>query len=147
MLLFTKTFVSFTQSPHLSTEASMTILERDQRAETAGLSPLVVFAAKTLIVASVCTTSIIIAASFLTAYVGDAADRLGSLTKVGGAQFWNRLEADLGKAAAPDSGLSPEKQKQILEQLRLVSNKWKPFLSEAYTIITEPATAPPPTQR
>lgn len=116
-----------------------------ERNESVGaLSPLAVFAAKTVIVAAVCTTSIIVAASFLTAYVTDTAERLSNLTKVGGASFWSKLEADLGKAAEPNSGLSPEKQKQILEQLRLVSNKWKPFLSEAYTIVTEPVNAKPP---
>ena len=127
----------------------MTVPESTKSAEAAGpgLPPLVMFAAKTVIVASVVTTSIIIAASFLAGYVNDTAERLSNMTKVGGAQFWSRLEADLTKAAEPGSGLSPEKQKQILEQLRLVSNKWKPFLNEAYTIVTEPPNAAPPAQR
>jgi hypothetical protein len=122
--------------------------EHNRGAEIAerSLSPLVVFAAKTVIVASVFTTSIIVAASFLTGYVNDTTDRLTNLTRVGsgGSPFWKRLEAELAKAGDPDSGLSPEKQKQILDQLRLASNKWKPFLSEAYTIITEPADKPSP---
>ena len=123
------------------------MVDPEHNKSAGSLSPLAVFAAKTVIVAAACTTSVIIAASFLTAYVNDTAERLGNLTKVGGATFWSRLEADLGKAADPNSGLSPEKQKQILEQLRLVSNKWKPFLSEAYTIVTEPANAKAPSQR
>ena len=127
----------------------MSSLEHDRPAGIAerGLSPLAMFAAKTVIVASVVTTSIIVATSFVTGYVYDTAERLSNLTKVGGAAFWGRLEEDLAKAAAPDSGLSPEKQKQILDQLRLVSNKWKPFVSEAYAIVTEPAPTRPPPQR
>lgn len=127
----------------------MSSLEHAKSAEIAerGLSPLGVFAAKTVIVASVVTTSIIVATAFVTSYVTDTAERLSGLTKVGGSAFWGKLEEDLAKAAAPDSGLSPEKQKQILDQLRLVSNKWKPFVSEAYAIVTEPAETKPPSQR
>jgi hypothetical protein len=106
------------------------------------LSPIGLFAAKTIIIASVVTTSIIIIGALLPVFADGAVNRLSAgierTTKIGGSQFWARVEQELDKAGDPTQGLSPEKQRALLNQLRRISDKWRPFLTEAYAIVTEP---------
>jgi len=115
------------------------------------LSPLMMFAAKTIIVVSVCTTALIVSSSYLSSNVLQIIDRASERLKeasggfsIGGSPFWTKLENELDRIADPQSGLSPEKQEKLLIKLRAASNKWKPFLAEVYAIVTEPPPAKPP---
>jgi hypothetical protein len=107
-----------------------------------GLSPLLLFTAKTVIVTSIVTTAIILASSLILRQAEQVGNRLAEVversTKVGGSQFWSKVEAELDKAADPSRTLSPEKQKQLLDKLRRITGQWKPFAAEAYAIISEP---------
>jgi hypothetical protein len=113
------------------------------------LSPLVMFSAKTIIVVSVCTTAVIVSSSFLSRHVervvgsfSNVIDRASTVVdgtfRIGGGAFWTKLETELDRMADPQAGLTPERQERLLVKLRAASEKWKPFLTEAYMIVTEP---------
>jgi hypothetical protein len=62
-------------------------------------------------------------------------------TKVGGAQFWTKLESDLERAASPASDLSEDKKKKLLSSIRAIVDRWRPFVTEALLIFSpEPKT-------
>ena len=58
------------------------------------------------------------------------AARIKEQTRVGGAQFWAKLEADLARVADPAHGMPEEKKKRILSDVRRVVAEWKPFAAE-----------------
>jgi hypothetical protein len=51
-------------------------------------------------------------------------------TRMGGAQFWAKLESDLARAADPAHDLPEQKKKKILSDLRAIVDHWKPFAAE-----------------
>jgi hypothetical protein len=59
----------------------------------------------------------------------------GMARAIGGRQFWTGLEEQLDKLADPQTDLSPEKKRHILSQIKAISDRWRPFLTEASAII------------
>jgi len=51
---------------------------------------------------------------------------------VGGRSFWTKVEAQLDSLADPKSDLTPEKKQKIMTQIRVISDRWRPFLNEAF---------------
>jgi hypothetical protein len=51
-------------------------------------------------------------------------------TKVGGAQFWEKLERELGRAADPAYEIPPEKKRKLLSQIHVLVERWRPFMAE-----------------
>lgn len=82
-------------------------------------------------------TVIVVAAIFLVVTYLDyvAEQRLAALhesfTHVGGRAFWSSVEQEIAKQADPKSDLSPEEKQKLLAQIRAISNRWRPFISEA----------------
>jgi hypothetical protein len=128
-------------------EANLDSSEHDVKAPIVdrSLSPLGLFAAKTVIFTSICAASIVItvalSSSFVEGTVERVTTRIEHSTKIGGAQFWAKAEEALKQAGDPEQSMSPERQKILLGELRNLSNQWKPFLMEAYAILTEPPNA------
>lgn len=99
------------------------------------LGPIGQFAVKTVIVAAV----VVVSAWIMLDILDDFADRrmqqlqqtLHSATSLGGRQFWTKLENQLEELADPKSDLPPEKKQKILAQIKVVSDRWRPFLLEA----------------
>jgi hypothetical protein len=54
-----------------------------------------------------------------------------SAAVIGGRGFWTKLEEELDKGADPRMDISPEKKRKILSQIRIISDRWRPFLAEA----------------
>jgi len=50
--------------------------------------------------------------------------------KVGGAQFWEKLERELGRAADPAYEIPPEKKRKLLSQIHVLVERWRPFMAE-----------------
>jgi hypothetical protein len=100
----------------------------------AGLGPIGQFAVKTVIVAG----AIVVAAWIMLDLLDDFADRrmqqfeqtLRSATSLGGRQFWTKLEGQLDQLADPRSDISPEKKQKILTQIKVISDRWRPFVTE-----------------
>ncbi len=94
-------------------------------AEDKPLSPLQIFFAKVAIVTAANLWSFSDGAGyFIASYVESQQERFTVLK--GGAAFWGTMETKLYKLAdEPD--LSPEKKKKIVEALRKLSVKYKPY--------------------
>jgi hypothetical protein len=99
------------------------------------LGPIGQFAVKTVIVAGV----FVISAWIMLDVLDDFADRrmqqfertLRSATSLGGRQFWTKLENQLEQLADPKSDLPPDKKQKILAEIKVISERWRPFLMEA----------------
>jgi hypothetical protein len=46
-------------------------------------------------------------------------------TKLGGAQFWARVEGELGRAADPAHDIPPEKKRKLLSQIHVLVERWQ----------------------
>jgi hypothetical protein len=120
--------------------------EATSRADTR-LGPIGQFAVKTVIVAG----AIVVSAWIMLDVLDDFADRrmqqfertLRAATSLGGRQFWNKLENQLERLADPKSDLPPEKKQKILAQIKVISERWRPFLMEAAASIEGETNKPP----
>lgn len=93
-------------------------------AEDKPLSPLQVFFAKAAIVTAAILIILYGAGYFVTSYIESQQERFALLK--GGPVFWGAMEGKLYKLAdEPD--LSPEKKKKIVDALRKLSSKYKPY--------------------
>jgi len=110
------------------------------------LGPIGQFAAKTAIV----TAAILVAGWVALDYVDDMVSRrmeqlelaLKPVTSLGGRQFWSRLEAELDRRAAPAADIPPEKKRKLLAQIKIIADRWRPFLTEAAAAINGEAKEP-----
>jgi hypothetical protein len=93
-------------------------------AEDKPLSPLQVFFAKVAIVTAAILVILYGAGYFVTSYIESQQERFAVLK--GGPAFWSIMETKLYKLAdEPD--LSSEKKKKIIDALRKLSSKYKPY--------------------
>jgi len=129
------------------TEMSMEAAERpiSQTVELR-LGPIGQFAIKTAIVAAAIVLSGWILLDVLDGFVNRRMQQLEvtirSATAVGGRDFWTRLEQELDKQADPRADISPEKKRKILAQIKVISDRWRPFLSEAAASIAGEPSPP-----
>ncbi len=56
--------------------------------------------------------------------------------KIGGAQFWSKLEAEIEAQAHND--LPPEKQQKLLANLRAIVTRVRPFVAELAPLFSDP---------
>jgi hypothetical protein len=106
---------------------------------------LALFAGKTLIVAIVFVASFLVVAVHVEHKAAEFAQQLQKATKIGGAEFWKKVEQEIDRAGDPEQAVSPEKKQKILSELRAITAQWKPFMAEAYMIVTETPSEPAPT--
>jgi hypothetical protein len=52
-------------------------------------------------------------------------------TKIGGAQFWAKVEKGLDQLADPKSEMPEERRQKILANIRALRERWWPFIAEA----------------
>ena len=52
-------------------------------------------------------------------------------SKIGGAEFWARVEKGLDQLADPKSEMPEEKRQKILANIRAIRERWWPFIAEA----------------
>jgi hypothetical protein len=62
--------------------------------------------------------------------VRDTDAKMQQYTKVGGAQFWEKMEHELDRAADPASDLPEEQKRKLLAQIHTVVERWRPFMAE-----------------
>ena len=110
------------------------------------LGPIGQFALKTAIVAVAIVLSawvmLDVLDGFATRRMQQLETTIRSATVIGGRQFWTRLEDELDKLADPRADISPEKKRKILSQIKVISDRWRPFLSEVASSITGDAGQP-----
>jgi hypothetical protein len=58
--------------------------------------------------------------------------QLGPLAagKIGGSQFWSKIESELDRVASADNNLAPEKQARLLQNIRAIVTRIRPFVGE-----------------
>ena len=102
---------------------------------TTPLSPLAIFAAKTGIVALVVTISLLIVIGSVITQVDAMIDkRVAQLhSQFGGREFWEHIEKALDRAARPGNEMPPERQQQLVEDIRILADRARPFARAAAT--------------
>jgi hypothetical protein len=113
--------------------------ETTSQAADMRIGPIGQFLIKTVIVAA----AIVVSTWIMLDVLDDFADRrmqqfertLRSATSFGGRQFWTKLENQLEELADPKADLPPEKKQKILAQIKVISDRWRPFLQEAASAI------------
>src|SRR5262245_47094778 len=56
---------------------------------------------------------------------------LQDYSKIGGAQFWSKVEKSLDDLANPKSEMPEDKRQKILSDIRVLRDRWWPFIAEA----------------
>jgi hypothetical protein len=98
------------------------------------------FALKSLITIGLITAAIILVGTLLVSKIDDTIARavysiqaqLGPIanTKIGGAQFWAKVENEIDRAANANNGMAPEKQQKLLSNIRAIVTRVRPFVAE-----------------
>ncbi len=98
-------------------------------------SGLGLFVVKTCIVAVVIAVCVVVVANLIVETVEDsAAHTIANVhaqwmqTPIGGRQFWTKLERELDRAADPKADLPPEEKQKLLEDVRVIAARWRPFI-------------------
>ena len=97
-------------------------------------------ALKSGIIIGMITAAVIIGGGILASRIDATIDRtiysvktqLGPLAngKIGGSQFWSKIESELDRVASADNNLAPEKQARLLQNIRAIVTRIRPFVSE-----------------
>jgi hypothetical protein len=62
-------------------------------------------------------------------------------TPIGGPEMWAKVERILDRAADPSSDLPPEKKLNLINDVRVVVSRWRPFIDAAEDEMKKPASA------
>src|SRR5262245_20024438 len=76
--------------------------------------------------ASVLSTALL--ASRVERIVANTEEKMQQYTKLGGAQFWAKVEGQLEQAAARD--MPDEQKRKLLSQIHVLVERWRPFIAE-----------------
>jgi len=109
------------------------------------------FTLKALIIVGLIAGAFILSAALLVPrierIVENTEAKMQQYTKVGGAQFWEKLERELGRAADPAYEIPPEKKRKLLSQIHVLVERWRPFMAEIAPLFADfqrPASADSP---
>lgn len=95
-----------------------------------------------IIVAALATSGILIA-STVARSVERTVDQVKSV-KIGGSQFWSKLEDELDRMARPGNDLPEAKKQKIIADIRMIGAKWAPFVAELRSALPELDKPPRP---
>jgi hypothetical protein len=108
---------------------------------------IIQFAVKTCIVAVVISACGIFVADWIIKSVeASTANTISAVREqlaptVGGRQFWINVKQQLDNAAAPSSDLPPEEKQKLLNDVRAIVSRWRPFIDAAQDELHKPAGA------
>jgi hypothetical protein len=88
------------------------------------------FSLKAIIVAALFAVVIVVSGTLLASQFDEGLKNARELTKIGGAPFWSKLEQELARAADPKTDLAAAKKQQLLANLRVIVQRWRPFVAE-----------------
>jgi hypothetical protein len=106
---------------------------------------IIQFAVKTCIVAVVISACGIFVADWIIKSVeASTANTISAVRQqlaptVGGRQFWIKIKEQLDNAAAPSSDLPPEEKQKLLNDMRVIVSRWRPFIDAAQDELHKPA--------
>jgi hypothetical protein len=104
------------------------------------------FLIKACIIAIVISLSVIFVVDWTIQSVEDSISRtadnmvaaLSSQIPTGGRKFWTEIEHNIDLAAAPNFDLAPEKKQRILNDVRIIVARWRPFIDAVYDEMEKP---------
>ena len=102
------------------------------------------FAVKTIIVVCAVTVGIVFSSLYVSSNLNATIDNAKSI-KIGGKQFWSRLESELDRLASPSNDLPAAKKEKLLADIRTLGARWHPFvvaLQSGLAGADNPATMP-----
>jgi hypothetical protein len=82
------------------------------------------------LIAGLFTLSGALLAAKIERVVRDTNAKMQQYTKIGGPQFWEKMEHELDRAADPASDVPPEQKKKLLAQIHVIVERWRPFMAE-----------------
>ena len=102
------------------------------------------FVIKICIAAVVISASTIFVVDWIVDTVEDSVTRAvagmrGQLPATGGREFWANIERELDRAADPASDLPPEKKEKLLNDVKVIVARWRPFVEAAQTAAKSPS--------
>jgi hypothetical protein len=59
----------------------------------------------------------------------------------GGPQFWGKIEQQLDRAADVSSDLPPEKKQKLINDVRVIVARWRPFIDAVQSEMQKPTNA------
>jgi hypothetical protein len=105
------------------------------------------FASKSLIVIGLVTAAIVLIGALLVSKIDDTIARavysiqvqLGPIAnaKIGGSQFWAKVENEVDRVANSNSGMAPEKQQKLLSNIRAIVTRVRPFVAEVAPLFAD----------
>jgi hypothetical protein len=99
------------------------------------------FTLKALIIIGLVAGAFILSAALLVSrierIVENTEAKMQQYTKVGGAQFWEKLEREVGRAADPAYEIPPEKKRKLLSQIHVIVERWRPFMAEVAPLFAD----------
>jgi len=63
--------------------------------------------------------------------------KMQQYTKVGGAQFWTKVEGEIERAVDPAHDMPPEKKRKLLSQIHVLVERWRPFVAEVAPLFAD----------
>lgn len=99
------------------------------------------FAMKTLIVVGIIFGAIIFSSLLVAKKVElPVKNAIASIKgiKIGGSEFWTRLENELDRMARPENDLPEAKKKKLIADIHAIAAKWRPYLVEIQSILASP---------
>jgi hypothetical protein len=106
------------------------------------------FVLKSLIAIGLITAAILLVGALLVSKIDDTVARtvysiqtqLGPIAnaKIGGSQFWAKVENEIDRAANANNAMAPEKQQKLLSNIRAIVTRVRPFVAEVAPLFSDP---------
>jgi hypothetical protein len=106
------------------------------------------FALKFGIAIGLITAAVILVGGLLASKIDDTIDRtvfavrtqLAPIAnaKIGGSQFWAKVENEIDRAANSNNAMAPEKQQKLLSNIRAIVTRVRPFVAEVAPLFSDP---------
>jgi hypothetical protein len=106
------------------------------------------FALKFLIAIGLVTAAIVLVGTLLVSKIDDTIARavysiqvqLAPIAnaKIGGSQFWAKVENEIDRVANANNSLAPEKQQKLLSNIRAIVTRARPFVAEVAPLFSDP---------
>lgn len=104
------------------------------------------FAMKAGIVVCVIVVGLVVSSLLIVSKIENAIENTTNQVKnikVGGPQFWSKIEADIDRMARSDSDLPKAKKQKLLADIHAIAAKWRPFVVELESALTDTRSQPP----
>jgi hypothetical protein len=88
------------------------------------------FTLKALIIIGLIAGAFMLSGAWIERIVANTEAKMQQYTKVGGAQFWTKVEGELERAADPAHDMPQEKKRKLLSQIHVLVERWRPFMAE-----------------